>query len=62
MEHRFRVRPREVGSGDAQGGVAVEPGTLDARCDPDLLTATGFTFRHPTLETGVAASLARMAG
>lgn len=42
------------------GGVNADIMTLDARCNPDLLTTTGFTFRHETLATGVTASLAAM--
>lgn len=44
----------------AAGRVNAQVMTLDARCDPDLLTATGFTFRHETLATGVTGSLAVM--
>jgi len=42
------------------GRVSAQVMTLDARCDPDPLTATGFTFHHETVESGVAASLAVM--
>lgn len=42
------------------GRISAQVMTLDARCDPDLLTATGFTFRHENLNSGVAASVAAM--
>jgi len=42
------------------GRVNAQVMTLDARCDPDLLTATGFTFHHESLDSGIAASLAVM--
>ena len=41
----------------AAGRVNAQVMTLDARCDPDLLTDTGFTFRHEAVDSGVAASL-----
>lgn len=42
------------------GAVSAETMTLDAICDPDLLSGSGFTFRHPTLGTGVPASISVM--
>jgi nucleoside-diphosphate-sugar epimerase len=44
----------------AAGKINAQVMTLDARCDPDFLTATGFTFRHETLQSGVTSSLAVM--
>ncbi len=44
----------------AAGRVNAQVMTLDARCNPDLLTATGYTFRHETVQSGVTASLAVM--
>ncbi len=44
----------------AAGRINAEVMTLDARCAPDLLAAGGFPFRHETLASGVAASLAVM--
>lgn len=35
--------------------------TLDATCDPSALEATGFTFRHPDLRTGIPAALGAVA-
>lgn len=40
------------------GRVNAQIMTLNAHCDPDLLTATGFTFRHHTLAGGIVATLA----
>ena len=42
------------------GRISAQVMTLDARCDPDLLTETGFTFAHENLHTGIAASVAAM--
>ena len=42
------------------GRIYAEVMSLDARCDPDLLSATGFTFRHESIATGIPATLAAM--
>ena len=42
------------------GSVNAQVMALDVRCDPDLLTSTGFTFRHESLETGITSSLAAL--
>lgn len=44
----------------AAGRVNADVMTLDAHCNRDLLTATGFTFRHQTLQGGIAASVAAL--
>lgn len=42
------------------GRAAVEGITFDARCEPDLLTRTGFRFMHETLQSGVRATIAAL--
>jgi len=44
----------------AAGKVNAQVMTLDASCNPDLLLDSGFTFRHESIASGVADSLAHM--
>ncbi len=43
------------------GRINAEVMALDACCNPDILLELGFTFRHETLASGVAASLSALA-